>query len=92
VIESPGLEPVPTVPELHTQGLATVVERSKRGTFYRLTPAGAELLDGIMRRNGLIGRQREDERQRLARARRRLAAHRARDWAADAFSEDTPPG
>lgn len=47
------LEHVPTLPELHTQGLATVVGRNANGdpTHYLATPKGQQMIYDAMRRN-----------------------------------------
>lgn len=48
-----GYEHVPTLPELHTKGLARVVARTDKGepTHYRASAQGQQLIDDTMRRN-----------------------------------------
>lgn len=47
------LEPVPSVPELASMGLARVVERTRDGkpSVYSVTPDGTAMINAIMTRN-----------------------------------------
>lgn len=59
-----GYEHVPTLPELHQKGLATVEARSPKTqepTHYRATPEGQRIIDETMRRNGEYLRAHPDE-------------------------------
>lgn len=54
-----GYEPVPTLPDLVTRGMATVVARTDKGepTHYRATREGQALIDDTMRRNAAYLRE-----------------------------------
>lgn len=61
---SDGVRPVPTLPELHKRGLATVVATSpKTGepTHYRATAQGQAEIDEAMLHNGRWLREHPDE-------------------------------
>lgn len=87
MIPPPKLEDVPTVAELVKNGLATMVETGKRGTFYRISDTGQQLIYDAMKRNAEKGRAYEEQRAQLKRQQRRRAVAAARDWASEAFVE-----
>lgn len=51
--EPPDLEPVPTVAELASSGLAIVIERTTKGvpSVFRLKPEGQQIINEAMARN-----------------------------------------